>query len=370
METANVVIIGGGVIGCAIAAELAAKYDDVFVLESLPRVGMATSSRNSGVIHSGLYYPQNSLKARLCVEGNRLLYEFCAAHDVPHRRCGKLVVAGHAGEIPELERLQRNGEANGVAGVKLIDAAAIRLREPHIVGAAALHVPSTGILSSEDLVKALARVAQSRGASIVTHAPVSALAAAGNVIRVTSAAGEIETRCLINSAGLFADDVAGLLGNPEAKRRYQIYPVRGEYCEVVRQRAHLVNALVYPLPHHQGLSLGVHFTKTMWGTVLVGPTARYIADKTDYEQGRESVEAFAERGRALLPELQAADMVAAYSGIRPKLAPPGAPTGDFIIERDAAIPQAIHLVGMESPGLSSAPAIARHVAHMVQETLA
>lgn len=366
MDTANVVIIGGGVIGCAIAAELAAKFGDVFVLEHLPRVGMATSTRNSGVIHSGIYYPKNSLKARHCVESSALLYEFCAAHQVPHQRCGKIVVASRAIEEAELVALKLNGEANGVQGLRLLSAAEIRQREPHVAGAAALEVPTTGILSSEDLVKAYARVAQSRGANLVLNARVTQLESApGSVIRVRSDAGEIEARCVINSAGLFADEVAALLGN----RRYKIYPVRGEYCEVVRQRSHLVNALVYPLPHHHGLSLGVHFTKTLWGTVLVGPTARYIDDKNDYEHDREPVAAFAERGRALLPDLRAEDLVPAYSGIRPKLAAPGAPARDFIIERDPSVPQAIHLVGIESPGLTSAPSIARDVARMAAETL-
>lgn len=369
MDRASIVIIGGGVIGCAIAAEVAAQFEDVFVLESLPRVGMLTSTRNSGVIHSGIYYPKNSLKARHCVEGNRLLYEFCAAHDVPHRRCGKLVVASRPEEESELVALKQKGEANGVAGLRLLTAAEIRQREPHIAGVAALEVPSTGILSSEDLVKAYARIAQSRGANIVTHAQVTRLVPKGNVIQVTSGAGEIEARYVVNAAGLFADEVAGMLGNPEATRRYKIYPVRGEYCEI-RQRAHLVNALVYPMPHHHGLSLGVHFTKTLWGTVLVGPTARYTSDKNDYEHDREPVEAFAERGRALLPELKAADMVPAYSGIRPKLAAPGEPAADFIIERDAGVALAIHLVGMESPGLTSAPSIAREVARMAGEVLA
>ncbi len=368
MDLVNIVIIGGGVIGCAIAAELAAMHEDVFLLESLPRVGMATSTRNSGVIHSGIYYPKNSLKARLCVEGNRLLYEFCKAHQVPHRPCGKLVVASSEEEIPELEKLKRNGEGNGVEGLRIVDAAGIRAREPHVAGAAALEVPSTGILSSEELVKAFARIAQSRGANLVTSAPVTALAASGEWIRVTSAAGEIETRCLINAAGLYADEVAGMLGGPDSAARYKIYPVRGEYCEV-RQRADLVNALVYPLPHHNRLSLGVHLTKTLWGTVLVGPTARYIADKNDYEKNREPIESFAESARKLIPELRNEDLVQAYSGIRPKLVPLGAPAADFIIERDTAFPQVIHLAGMESPGLTAAPAVARHVALLVTEFL-
>jgi glycerol-3-phosphate dehydrogenase len=369
MDRANVVIIGGGVIGCAIAAAVAATHDDVFVLEALPKPGMATSTRNSGVIHSGLYYPPGSLKARHCVAGNAMLYEFCAAHGVPHRRTGKIVVAATPQEAEELPALVKNGEANGVTGLRLLDAPGIHRREPYCAGVAAIEVPSTGILSSEELVKAFARVAQARGANVVTGAQVTRLQPATDIVRVASALGEIEARCVVNAAGLYADDVAALLGHPEARGRFRIYPVRGEYCEVVRQKSTWVNSLIYPLPHHHGLSLGVHFTKTLWGTILVGPTARYIADKTDYEHDREPVAAFARRARTLLPEVTEADLVPAYSGIRPKLAPPGAPTGDFIIERDPNVPHVIHLVGMESPGLSSAPSIALQVSGWVNETL-
>ncbi|MGH9791378.1 MAG: NAD(P)/FAD-dependent oxidoreductase [Candidatus Acidiferrales bacterium] len=368
MDRANIVIIGGGVIGCAIAAELAAKHDDVFLLEALPKLGMGASSRNSGVIHSGLYYPAGSLKARLCVEGNRLTYEFCAAHDVPHRRTGKLVVATTAEDERELEALMSRGTANGVEGLRIVGHARIREREPYIAGRAAIEVPSTGIVASEELVKAFARVAGDRGANIVHHARVTRLEPRGECIAVTSEAGEIEAHWLINAAGLFADEVAALLGPHSA--RYRIYPVRGEYCEVVRAKSHLVNSLVYPLPHATGLSLGVHFTKTLWGTVLVGPTARYIEDKNDYEGEREPVEEFARRAKLMLPELEAGDLVPAYSGIRAKLtAPDSSGYSDFMIERDPAWPSVIHLMGTDSPGLTSAPAIARHVAGFIREAL-
>ncbi len=370
MDRANIVIIGGGVVGCAIAAAVSKATTDVFVLEAMPKVGMGASTRNSGVIHSGLYYSAGSLKARHCVHGNQLTYEFCAAHSVPHRRTGKLVVATNEKEAQELPALVEKGRANGVEGLRLVDAAGIRTREPHIIGRTAIEVPSTGIVLSEELVKAYARVATSQGASIVTHAKVTRLEPAKDCIRVTSEAGEIEARCLVNSAGLFADEVAAALCGRSKQRPYKIFPVRGDYCEVVKPKAHLVNALVYPLPHPDHLSLGVHFTRTLWDTFLVGPTARYIEDKSDYESNPEPVEEFARRAKLLLPAIEAADLRPTYSGIRAKLVPPGGKgPADFIIERDADFPRVIHLVGIESPGLTSAPSIAEQVSKMIVECL-
>lgn len=375
-DHANVVIIGGGVVGCAIARALSARWSDVFLLEALPKLGMGASSRNSGVIHSGLYYPPGSLKARHCLRGNQLTYEFCAAHHVPHRRIGKLVVASTQAESSELTALMENGRTNGVEGLRIVDRAAIRAREPYVEGFQAMEVPSTGIVASEELVKAYARIAADQGASIVTHAKVERLEQFPQGIRVVSAAGEIETRCLINSAGLFADELAAMLGSKMAQHR--IYPVRGEYCELVRSKQNWVQGLVYPLPHPEGVSLGVHLTKTLWGNVLLGPTAKYIEDKNDYERDRMPVEEIARGARQLLIGLEAADLVQAYSGIRAKLmpSPDSRPAdarrkgvADFIIERDPQFPMVIHLIGIESPGLTSAPSVAEHIREMVAEVL-
>jgi len=371
MDRANLVIVGGGVVGCAIAWAVSKTHPDVFLLEQMPKLGMGASTRNSGVIHSGLYYTPGSLKARHCLRGNRLTYEFCVAHQVPHRRTGKLVVASRPEEESQLQALVERGRQNGVEGLRWLDRSGIRAREPHIEGRAAVEVPSTGIVSSEELVKAYARVAAEQGAHVLTRAKVERLepaasAGAAGFLRVWSTAGEIETRCLVNSAGLFADELAAMAGNT----RYRIYPVRGEYCEAVREKSHLVRALVYPLPQPEGLSLGVHLTKTLWGTVLVGPTARYLSDKNDYEGDREPVERFAQRAKQLLPEIEAQDLVPAYSGIRAKLVPPGGKGfADFVVERDANYPCIIHLVGIESPGLTAAISLAEQVAEMVKETL-
>lgn len=371
---------------------------DIFLLERMPRVAMGASSRNSGVIHSGVYYAKSSLKATLCVLGNRLTYEFCAAHNVPHRNTGKLVVASHAGEEHVLEELMAKGRANGVENMQIINAAEIRRREPHVAGAAALWIPSTGIVASEELVKAYARVAKEHGANIVTSARVTALEPDADGIRVTCEIGSsansgtsgvagnrvaesgapiqretIHARCVVNCAGLYADEIAAMLGFS----KYRIYPVRGEYCELIRSRSDLVRGLVYPLPHPEGMSLGVHLTRTLWDTVLVGPTARYVEEKDDYESHRLKIEDFVEMAKPMLPELRAEDLRLSYSGLRAKLVPPRDATGtepaagaaDFVIMRDPNVRTAIQLIGIESPGLTSALAIARHVAPMVAETL-
>lgn len=390
MDQAQILIIGGGVVGCAIARAVSARWQDVFLVEQFPKLGMATSTRNSGVIHSGIYYPKDSLKARHCIEGNRLTYEFCARFNVAHRRTGKLVVAMDAQEETELAALKTHGEKNSVTGLRMIGPAEIRAREPHISGVAALDVPSTGIVSAEELVHAYARVAATQGSNIVTRARVTSLEPVRDAIRVGLRIGDIpaagkaqgqtadaaaddaqyetiEARCVINAAGLFADEVAALLGN----HAWRIYPVRGEYCEIRGPRAALINGLVYPLPHADGLSLGTHFTKTLWGSVLIGPTARYVEGKDNYERERLSVADFARSAKKLLPELEESDLQLGYSGLRPKLVPPGGKgIADFVIVRDALIAQAIHLVGIESPGLTAAPSIAEQVTELVAEILA
>ena len=373
MNQANILIIGGGVVGCAVAREVSGRWQDVFLVEQFPKLGMLTSTRNSGVNHSGIYYAKNSLKARHCLEGNKLTHEFCAKHNVPYRQCGKLVVATNAREEEELSALKKHGEENGVEGLRLIGAAEIRKHEPHIHGTLAMVVPSTGIVSAEALVHAYARVAGDQGAHIVNHAKVLALEPGGEGVRVVLRIGDkedaqaetIEARCVINAAGLFADEIAELLGNYS----WKIYPVRGEYCEVRGPRASLVNGLVYPLPH-DGLSLGVHFTKTLWGTFLLGPTATYVDGKSNYEKDRLPIAEFGASARTLLPDIKDEDLQVAYSGLRPKLLLPGSRgTADFVITRDANVPQAIHLVGIESPGLTAAPAIAKHIAELAGEVL-
>jgi glycerol-3-phosphate dehydrogenase len=374
MDQVNVLIIGGGVVGCAIAEALSRRWQDIFLVEQFPKFGMSTSTRNSGVIHSGIYYPKDSRKARHCVEGNRLTKEFCAKHNVAHRNCGKLVVAKSKEEEPQLYALLKKGQENGVEGLRIIDAAEIRKKEPHVRGYSALDVPSTGICSAEELVHAFGRLAEQQGADLLTRAKVEKLEPHGDLVRVTLRTGDeeqseretVEARCVINAAGLYADEVARLLG----PRAWTIYPVRGEYCEIRGPRAELVRNLVYPLPHEDGLSLGLHFTKTLWGTLLLGPTAKYVDSKENYERDRMTVPEFTEDVKHMVPEIEERDLQLAYSGLRPKLVPPsGKGIADFVIEPDREFPQVIQLVGIESPGLTAAPAIAQHAAQLVATVL-
>jgi glycerol-3-phosphate dehydrogenase len=374
VEQVNVLIIGGGVVGCAIAETLSLRWQDVFLVEQFPKLGMSTSSRNSGVIHSGIYYPTNSLKARLCLEGNRLTKEFCAKHNVLHRTTGKLVVAKSKDEKSQLLALREKGQENGVEGLTILDADGIREKEPHVRGYLALHVPSAGICSAEELVHAYARVARQQGANLLTNAKVIALEPHENFVRVSLRIGDdenfetetVEARSVINSAGLHADEMARLLGS----RPWTIYPVRGEYCEISGPHADLVRNLVYPLPHADGLSLGLHFTKTLWGTLLLGPTAKYVDAKDNYERDRMTIPEFAEDVRQMVPEIEEADIRLAYTGIRPKLVPPSSHgIADFVIEPDREFPRVIQLVGIESPGLTAAPAIARYVSTLVRNIL-
>ena len=358
MERIDVAVIGAGVTGLASALAIAARGLSTCVLERHPRPGLDTSTHNSGVIHAGIYYPAGTLKASLCVEGRRRLYEFCSTHGVPHARTGKIIVAREHQEIAALEALLARGRANGVEGLALVDSAFVAAREPHVHAVAALYSPESGIVDAEALIKMLLR--QSEGAGVVFLPGTTLLGAdrARDGMAIRTERETILARQVVNAAGLHADEVSRMLGGDA----FTIYPCRGEYAELTPAKRQLVRSLVYPLPQASGHGLGVHLVRTIDGEVWLGPTSNYQERKDDYEGDRLPIEAFVEPARRLLPGVTLADLRLAGSGIRPKLHPPSGPSADFLIRRDRENPAVIQAAGIESPGLTSCLAIGTMVA--------
>ena len=352
----DVAVIGAGVTGLASALALAKRGASVAILERESRAGHGTSTRNSGVIHAGLYYPAGSLKAQLCVEGRDRMYAFCAEHHVPHRRSGKLVVAHNPHELQDLDALYRRASDNGVRS-ELVDQTFIRQREPHVLSAtAALWSPDSGIVEAEAFVKTLANLCRDADVALVVASPLIGAEVHERAIELVTPHERFEARTVVNAAGLYADDVSRVLGGTA----FKIYPCRGEYAELAPSRRNWVNGLVYPLPH--GVGLGVHLVKTTWGSVLLGPTTCYVDAPDDYESNRLPLEAFVDPARALLPELTIADLQPGGTGIRAKLHGPEQAFADFIVERDQRNPRLIQASGIDSPGLTSSLAIGRLVA--------
>jgi L-2-hydroxyglutarate oxidase LhgO len=355
-----IVVVGAGVVGLASALAIARRGRAVTVLERQPRPGLGASTRNSGVIHAGLYHPAASLKTRLCVEGRERLYAFADANRVPHARCGKLIVA-QPGEEARLDGVRQTAAENGVR-VDVVDRAFVAAREPHVSAAAALWSPHTGWIDADAYVRALAGELARHDGVLLVGTPLVAIEHGPDTLTVVTPAERIDAEVVVNAAGLYADEVSALAGG----EAFTIHPCRGEYAELVPRARHLVNGLVYPVPHASGHGLGTHLTKTIGGAVWIGPTIRYQDGKDDYERGRLPVESFLEPARAMLPELTLDDLRLGGSGIRAKIHPETVRFADFLIRRDTHNPRLVQVAGIESPGLTASLAIGEHVARAIQ----
>lgn len=358
IERLDAVVIGAGVVGLAIARELAVAGREVTVLEAANAIGTHTSSRNSEVIHAGIYYPTGSLKARLCVQGKEALYRYCADHDVPHRRLGKVIVAVREREIPGLEKYRKLAEANGVHDLQWLDRAQVQSLEPAVTCVAGLLSPSTGIIDSHGLMLAYRREAEAHGARVVLSSPVLGGEATeqGIVLRVGGADPiTIACRTVVNAAGLFSQEVARTIAGLPPASVPPCHYAKGHYF-VMSGRSPF-SRLVYPMPQDGGL--GVHVTLDMGGQARFGPDVSWV-DGIDYAFDEARAPAFYEAIRTYFPALPDGALQPGYTGIRPKLAPAGSPAQDFVIQgpADHGVPGLVNLYGIESPGLTASPAIA------------
>ena len=366
-------VIGAGVVGLAIARRLAADGREVVVLEAADHIGGGISSRNSEVIHAGIYYPKDTLKARFCVEGRRALYRFCADHGVPHRRCGKLLVAANAAQRDQVLSIQAKAAANGVDDLALIDRATIRALEPEIEGVLALHSPSTGIVDSHALMLALQGDAEENGAMLAFHSDVVGGRLVDGRVELDTD-GESRTTLSANlvvlSAGLsaprIARSIAGLPPHTIPASRF----AKGSYFSLARRAP--FSRLIYPVPEPGGL--GTHLTLDLAGRGRFGPDVEWLDTQDertiDYRVDPARSEKFYAAIRRYWPDLRDGDLTPDYSGVRPKLTGPGEPDADFLIQDADAhgVRGLIALYGIESPGLTSSLAIADHVGMMALQS--
>jgi L-2-hydroxyglutarate oxidase LhgO len=356
VEKLDAVVIGAGVVGLAVARALAMRGREMVILEAEDAIGTHTSSRNSEVIHAGIYYPRGSLKARACVQGRHMLYEYCVEHGVPHRRSGKLIVATDDAQLGELESIQKRAHANGVTDVVWMTRAQALALEPELACVAALYSASTGIIDSHALMLAYLGDAEAHGAMLALRSPLEKVFVRNGFFELHVAGSDpIATRLLVNSAGLRAPSVARRIeGFPESCIPRELY-AKGNYYSLARRSP--FSRLVYPVPEPGGL--GVHVTLDMGGQARFGPDVEWV-DRIDYDVDPRRAERFYAAIRRYWPGLPEGALAPGYAGIRPKTAGPGEPAPDFQVQGPAVhgIPGLVHLFGIESPGLTASLALA------------
>lgn len=367
MDRIDCVVVGAGVIGLAVARELALAGREVVVLEAEAAIGQHTSSRNSEVIHAGIYYPLGSLKAIACVEGRERLYRYCAEHGVPHRRCGKLIVATDSSQLPGMEKLRAIAAANGAGDLAWLSAEEAKTMEPQLSCIGALHSPLTGIIDSHSYMLALQGDAEERGAMIAFLSPVTDGHVGHNAIEIEVGGAEpmrIRCRTLVNSGGLHAQALSKTLEGLDPATVPPAYLAKGNYYVLTGVKPPFTR-LIYPAPEQAGL--GIHVTLDLAGQMKFGPDVEWVNEIT-YDVDPRRAESFYAAIRTYWPGLPDGALSPGYAGMRPKLQKPGEPAKDFMVQgpRETGIPGLVSLYGIESPGLTASLAIADHVVELLR----
>ena len=368
---AEITIIGAGVIGLALAEKISGSHSNVFIIEKHPTFGQETSSRNSEVIHAGIYYPQGSLKAQLCVEGKSLLYDYCCKYEIPVNNCGKLIVATSHEEIAVIEGIKKNSALNGV-GLEIMEQDQIAALEPNIFALKALFSPTTGIVDTHSLMKRLETNILNQGGQIVYGSEVTGIKKieGGYEISLLDADEKnysFTSSIVINSAGLTSDKISEMAGMKDEKLKISF--CKGEYFRVRPPKNRLISRLVYPVPHTNMEGIGIHVTIDIGGGVKLGPDVTYLESNVyDYHVDPSKQEAFWMSAKKFLPFLEYDDIIPEMAGIRPKTQKKGEPIHDFYIMEESARgnPGFINLIGMESPGMTSCLSIANYVNRLIK----
>ena len=369
LDTA-ITIIGAGVIGLAIGEKISESFSNVFIIEKHPAFGRETSSRNSEVVHAGIYYPPGSLKAVLCVKGRKLLYEYCIKHDIPYNKCGKLIVATKQEEISIIKDIKETARDNGV-DLEILEKDHVRALEPAVFALKALCSPETCIVDTHSLMKSFETRIVHNGGQIVYGSEVTGIRKLdkGYEIQLMDAAGQefcFSTGIVINSAGLYADRIAAMAGINDEK--LSIHFCKGEYFRLNPPKNRLISRLIYPVPCHNLEGIGIHATIDLAGGVKLGPDVNYLdSNIQDYHVDVSKQEVFWRSAKKFLPFLSQDDISPELAGIRPKIQKKGDPVKDFYIMEESArgLKGFVNLIGMESPGLTSCLSIANYILELV-----
>jgi glycerol-3-phosphate dehydrogenase len=364
MKSFQVGIIGGGVVGSAVAWELSKYKIKTAVFERGVDVASAASKANSGVVHSGINSPSGSLKARFCVDGNKLFQSLADELGFGLKWVGKLVLAKNEYEIKKLERMKKTGLQNSVTDLKILGKTEIKRREPNVTCAAALHVPTAGIVLPYQFTIALAENAALNDVEFFLETKVTDLKKCKDHFLIKTNNGDFQTQIIINAAGVHCREIVSMIEEPD----FQVYPCRGEYLVLDKNYSGLVTSMIYPIPVEESGFLGIHITPTIEGNILLGPSSEFIDDLDDRRTTKEMRDTLLKEARKLIPTLPIKSVISAYSGIRCKLVSPHSGRwADYIVEESKNTSGLINLLGIESPGLTAAPAIAKQVKNIISK---